>query len=158
VLNPRKLNPFISVFEPAGEDGYPRALYDKWTGEIDKGVVDYWKENYALRHILQRDWEPTGSKLEGKIHIYMGDIDTYFLEESNLLLEEFLESTSEPHYAGWFNWGRREPHCYTGTPEYPGQTAYERVLPRMMERIVSTAPPGADTTSWRYWAKAILFN
>ena len=67
---------------------------DKWTGEIDKGVVDYWKENYDLRHILQRDWEPTGSKLEGKIHIYMGDIDTYFVEESNLLLEEFLESTS----------------------------------------------------------------
>jgi len=46
---------FMSVYGPVGEDGYPRLLYDKWTGEIDKGVVDYWRENYDLRYILEQN-------------------------------------------------------------------------------------------------------
>lgn len=141
---------FMGVYGPVGEDGYPRLLYDKWTGEIDKGVVDHWRENYDLRHILERDWATLGPKLVGKIHIYMGDMDTYFLEEATRLLEEFLEGTTNPYYAGSFEWGERQPHCYSGTPEFPGQTAQQRVLPLMLERILRTAPPGADVTSWRY--------
>lgn len=140
---------FMSVYGPVGEDGYPKPLYDKWTGEIDKSVVSHWKENYDLRHILQRDWELIGDKLEGKLHIYMGDMDTYFLEEASLLLEDFLENTTDPPYRGWFDWGEREPHCYSGKPEYPGQTSYERVLPLMLERVIETAPPGTNTESWR---------
>ncbi len=73
---------FMSVYGPVSDDGYPRLLYDKWTGEIDKGVVEYWRENYDLNHILQRDWETLGPKLVGKLNIYMGDMDTYFLEEA----------------------------------------------------------------------------
>jgi enterochelin esterase-like enzyme len=141
---------FMGVYGPVGDDGYPRLLYDKWTGEIDKGVVDYWRENYDLRHIVERDWETLGPKLVGKIHITMGDMDTYFLEEATRLLEAFLEGTTNPHYDGSFDWGARQPHCYSGTPEFPRQTAYHRVLPKMQARILATAPPGADTTSWRY--------
>jgi enterochelin esterase-like enzyme len=141
---------FMSVYGPVGEDGYPRLLYDKWTGEIDKGVVDYWRENYDLRHILERDWSTLGPKLVGKIHVYMGDTDTYYLEEATRLLEAFLEGTTDPYYAGSFTWGERQPHCFSGAAEYPGQTAYHRVLPEMVERILATAPQGADVTSWRY--------
>jgi hypothetical protein len=141
---------FMGVYGPVGDDGYPRLLYDKWTGEIDKGVVEYWRENYDLRYILERDWATLGPKLVGKLHIYMGDTDTYYLEEATRLLEEFLESTTDPYYAGFFDWGERQPHCYSGTPEYPGQTSYHRVLPEMQARILATAPPGADTRSWRY--------
>jgi hypothetical protein len=141
---------FMGVYGPVGDDGYPRLLYDKWTGEIDKGVVDHWRENYDLRHILERDWETLGPKLVGKLHIYMGDMDTYFLEEATRLLEQFLEGTTDPYYAGSFDWGERQPHCYSGTPEFPGQTAYQRVLPLMLDRILATAPRGADVRSWRY--------
>jgi len=141
---------FMGVFGPVGEDGYPRLLYDKWTGEIDKGVVEYWRENYDLRHILQRDWATLGPKLKGKLHIYMGDMDTYFLEEATRQLEEFLEGTTDPYYDGSFTWGARQPHCFSGMPEFPGQTPYHRVLPQMMRRILATAPAGADVTSWRY--------
>ncbi len=141
---------FMGVYGPVGDDGYPRLLYDKWTGEIDKGVVEYWRENYDLRYILERDWATLGPKLVGKLHIYMGDTDTYYLEEATRLLEEFLESTRDPYYAGSFDWGERQPHCYSGTPAYPGQTSYHRVLPEMRARILATAPPGADTQSWSY--------
>ena len=141
---------FMSVYGPVGDDGYPALLYDKWTGEIDRSVAEHWRENYDLRHILERDWATLGPKLAGKLHVYMGDMDTYFLEEATRLLEEFLESTTEPYYDGSFDWGERQPHCYSGMPEFPGQTSYQRVLPRMRERILSTAPAGADVASWRY--------
>lgn len=145
-----QMDVFMSVFGPVGEDGYPRLLYDKWTGEIDEGVVEYWRENYDLRHILERDWNELGPKLVGKLHLYMGTMDTYFLEEATRLLEDFLENTTDPYYAGSFDWGEGEPHCYTGTPDAPDQSVYHRVLPEMESRLLSTAPAGADTRSWRY--------
>jgi len=145
-----QLDIFNAVFGPTADDGYPRPLYDKWTGEIDQGVVAYWRENYDLRYILERDWQTIGPKLVGKIHIYMGDTDTYYLEEATRLLEQFLESTTDPYYGGSFTWGERQPHCYSGDAEWPGQNVHQRVLPLMAAHLLRTAPRGADTTSWRY--------
>ncbi len=141
---------FMSVYGPMGEDGYPDPLYDKWTGRINPEVAAYWRENYDLRHILERDWATLGPKLVGKLHVYVGEMDTYFLEEAARLMEEFLEGTTDPYYDGWFEWGERAPHCFSGTAEFPGQTSYQRVLPLMRDRILATAPPGADVTSWAY--------
>jgi hypothetical protein len=141
---------FMGVYGPVGNDGYPRLLYDKWTGEIDHEVAEHWRENYDLRHILEREWDTLGPKLVGKLHVYVGEMDTFFLEEATRLLEQFLEGTTDPYYDGWFEWGERAPHCYAGEAEFPGQTPYQRVLPMMKERILATAPPGADVTSWGY--------
>jgi len=141
---------FMSVFGPVGDDGYPRLLYDKWTGEIDHEVAEYWRDNYDLRSVLETNWPEIGPELVGKIHMYMGDKDTYFLDGATELMETFLESTEDPYYDGSFTWGPGQPHCFSGFAEFPGQTSYERVLPLMLDRILSTAPPGADVTSWRY--------
>lgn len=144
----QQMDIFQAVYGPVNEDGYPRLLYDKRTGVIDKGVIDYWRENYDLRHILERDWPTLGPKLRGKLHIYMGDTDTYFLEEATLLLEQFLEGTNDPYYGGTVQWGKRQPHCWTGAPL--GQSSTEFVLPQMAAHITRTAPPGADVKSWQY--------
>jgi hypothetical protein len=80
----------------------------------------------------------------------MGDMDTYFLEEATFLMQKFLESTKDPYYAGSFDIGPRRPHCYSGMPEYEGQGSSSRVLPKMLERALKTAPAGADVKSWRY--------
>lgn len=141
---------FFSVYGPVGADGYPKLLYDKWTGVIDKSVAEYWKEHYDLRYILERDWKTLGPKLVGKLHLYVGEMDTYYLEEAAFLLQTFLEGTKDPYYAGSFDIGARAPHCYSGKAELPGQRAEQRVFPQMLERILKTAPPGADVTSWRY--------
>ena len=141
---------FFDVFGPVGDDGYPKLLYDKWTGAIDPSVAAYWKEHYDLRHILERDWKTLGPKLVGKLHLYVGEMDSSYLEEAAFLLQKFLESTKDPYYAGSFDIGERAPHCYAGAPEFPGQRAEQRVLPQMLQRILKTAPPGADVTSWRY--------
>jgi hypothetical protein len=140
---------FMAVFGPAGPDGYPKLLYDKWTGVIDKSVTEYWREHYDLRYIVERDWKTIGPKLAGKIHIFMGDQDTFLLEEATFKLQEFLESTKDPYYAGSFEIGKRQPHCYAGVPEFPGQRPEQRYIPKMIERMLMTAPAGADL-SWRY--------
>ena len=140
---------FMAVFGPAGPDGYPKPLYDKWTGVIDRSVAEYWREHYDLRYILERDWKTLGPKLVGKLHIFAGDQDTFLLEEAAFKLQEFLERTKDPYYAGSFDIGKRQPHCYAGTPEYSGQRPEQRYIPKMIERMLMTAPAGADL-SWRY--------
>ena len=100
--------------------------------------------------ILERDWKTLGPKLVGKLHLYVGEMDTYYLEEAAFLLQKFLEGTKDPYYGGSFDIGERAPHCYSGKPDFPGQRAEQRVFPQMLERILKTAPAGADVTSWRY--------
>ena len=143
-----------AVFSPVGPDGYPAPIWDKHTGEVDAEVAAYWREHYDLRHILARDWATLGPKLVGKLHIYCGDMDNYYLNNAVYLMEEFLESTSEPHYAGEVAYGDRAEHCWNGDPQNPNHLTRLRYntmyLPRILERIRESAPPGADLSSWRY--------
>lgn len=143
-----------AVYSPMGEDGYPLRIWDKKTGTINHEVATYWKENYDMRHILQRDWETLGPKLEGKLHVYVGDMDNYYLNNAVYLLEEFLDSTSKPHFAGQIDYGDRAEHCWNGdheNPNYLSRFRYNTMyVPKIMQRIEATAPEGADLTSWRY--------
>jgi len=143
-----------AVFGPVGDDGYPKPIWNKKTGEIDHEVAKYWKENYDLRHILERDWDTLGSKLKGKLHVYVGDMDNYYLNNAVYLLEDFLESTTDPYYSGVVEYGDGYEHCWTGAHDVPNSisrlTINQRFLPKMAEHITQTAPPGADTTSWKY--------
>lgn len=143
-----------ATYSPQGEDGYPVRIWDKMTGYIDHSVAEYWKENYDLRHILERDWDKLGENLKGKIHIYCGDMDNYYLNNAVYLMEDFLESTTEPYYGGEVLYGDRAEHCWNGDPELPNAITRLRYnsmyVPKIMKRIAETAPKGADLTSWRY--------
>ncbi len=143
-----------AVYSPVGKDGYPKRVWDKMTGKIDQDVAEYWKENFDLRHILERDWESLGPKLKGKIHIYCGDMDNYYLNNAVYLMETFLESTTDPYYEGVVDYGDRAEHCWNGDHERPNAISrlryHQMYVPNMMERIHKAAPPGADLTSWRY--------
>jgi hypothetical protein len=143
-----------AVYSPVGEDGYPEPIWDKKTGDIDPEVAEYWRENYDLRSILERDWETLGPKLKGKIHIYCGDMDNYYLNNAVYLMEEFLESTKEPYYDGEVDYGDRAEHCWNGDHERPNALSRLRYnqmfIPKIVERILETAPEGADLESWRY--------
>jgi hypothetical protein len=143
-----------AVYSPQGADGYPKRIFDKLTGEIDPEVAKYWKEHYDLRHILERDWEKLGPKLEGKIHVYVGDMDNYYLNNAVYLLEEFLEKTKDPYYGGEVKYGDRAEHCWNGDPENPNyltRLRYNTIyLNKILKRIEKTAPTGADLKSWRH--------
>jgi hypothetical protein len=143
-----------AVYSPVGPDGYPKQIIDKMTGEIDHEVASYWREHYDLNHILQRDWATLGPQLRGKLHIYCGSEDTYFLNDAVYLLEDFLKSTTNPPYEGEVKYGPRAEHCWNGDPNLPNYLSrlhYNTMyLPKMLERMQKTAPKGADLTSWRY--------
>ncbi len=143
-----------AVYSPQGDDGYPRRLWDKRTGDIDFEVAAHWRENYDLSHILQRDWATLGPKLEGKINVYCGDMDNFYLNNAVYLLDEFLESTRDPYYAGEVDYGDRAEHCWNGDHENPIWISRLRYnlfyMDRIVRRIEASAPEGADLTSWRY--------
>ncbi len=143
-----------AVYGPVGEDGYPAPIFDMATGEIDHKVAEYWRQHYDLEAILERDWAKLGPELAGKIHIYVGSDDTYFLNNAVYRMEDFLNSTKNPPYGGEVTYGPRAEHCWNGDPTLPN--AYSRLhyntmyLPKILEQIKKTAPAGADLTSWRY--------
>jgi hypothetical protein len=142
-----------AVYSPMGDDGYPKRIWDKKTGVIDKEVAAYWKENYDLRHILERDWKTLGPKLQGKIHIYTGDMDNFYLNNAVYLMEDFLKK-ADPPYLGEVTYGDRDEHCWNGDPDLPNAVSRLRYntmyVPKMLKRMEETAPPGADLKSWRY--------
>lgn len=143
-----------AVYSPQGDDGYPRRIFNKETGEIDREVASFWKENYDLRYILERDWATLGPKLQGKIHIYCGDMDNYYLNNAVYQMEAFLKKTRNPFYGGEVDYGDRAEHCWNGdheNPNYISRLRYNTMyLPRILKRIQDSAPKGADTRSWRY--------
>lgn len=142
-----------AVYSPMGADGYPMRIWDKATGVIDKKVAAYWRENYDLRHIMERDWKTLGPKLKGKIHIYVGDMDNFYLNNAVYLMEDFLKK-AEPAYQGEVTYGDRDEHCWNGDPTQPnsiGRLRYNSMyVPKILKRIEAAAPTGADLTSWRY--------
>lgn len=141
-----------AVFSPVGENGYPKSIWDKYTGEIDKEVAEYWKENYDLRHIMERDWDKIGEDLEGKIHLYCGDMDNYYLNNAVYLTEEFLEKTTSPYYAGEVMYGDRAEHCWNGDPDLPNYISRLRYntlyLDKIAKRLLETAPQNFNQQNW----------
>jgi putative esterase len=144
-----------AVFSPVGADGYPKPIWNKRTGEIDRSVASYWRENYDLVNIMQRDWEKgLGEKLRGKIHLYVGELDNYYLENAVYLAQEFLESTRNPKFEGVIDYGRRAEHCWNGDHTRPNAESrlryHQMFIPIAVERMRKTAPAGADLDSWNY--------
>jgi hypothetical protein len=97
-----------ATFSPRGPDGQPRAIWDARTGQIDAEVANAWKR-YDLRLRLAADWPRVGPLLRGKIRIWMGDADTYFLDSATRLFDEFLQA-AEPPADARIEFAPRQPH------------------------------------------------
>jgi hypothetical protein len=143
-----------AVYSPVGADGYPKPIWDKRTGAIDPAVAQHWRQHYDLSDILRRDWDRLGPKLRGKIHIYVGDMDNYYLNNAVYLVEEFLKSTTNPPYDGEVDYGDRAEHCWNGDHTRPNAISrlryHQMNAAKIVKRILASAPPGADLKSWRY--------
>ena len=130
-----------ATYGPVGPDGYPKRIWDKRTGVIDKSVAAYWKEHYDLRNILERDWRTLGPKVADKINVYVGDADSYFLNMGVRLLESFLKQATNPKWMGEIVYQPMAPHCW-------GPSLNE-LLPKMAAQVERHAPAGASR-GWRY--------
>jgi hypothetical protein len=97
-----------AVFGPRGPDRLPVPLWEAKSGKINRDVIEHWKK-YDLRLILEQHWAELGPKLRGKIHIWVGDADDYFLNNAVHLLHNSL-SKAQPTYEGRIEFGPRQGH------------------------------------------------
>jgi hypothetical protein len=140
----QQIDIWSAVWGPLGSDGYFKPAFNKRTGEIDPAVVQYWKEHYDLMFHLQKNWATVGPKLVDQLHIYTGDMDTYYLNNAVVELEQWMKTTQNPHYEGFFLYGWRKPHCWSG-PVTPAER-----LKEMAQHIKRRAPDGVQTSWWVY--------
>ena len=128
-----------AVFGPQGADGYPAAPWDKQTGVIDHAVTAAWKP-FDLSDYVSTHWSALAPDLTGKIHVYVGDADTYFLNDGVNLFDKAVSALT-PAAGAQFQYGRNEPHGYSPytTPQLFGV---------MADYLVAHAPTGTDTSGW----------
>ncbi len=115
-----------AAFGPRGDDGLPVPLWDERTGVINRLAAKHWKK-YDLRLVLERDWKDLAPKLQGKLHIWVGEADDYFLGNAVHRLDDFL-SKATPAYGGTIVYGQRQGHCWSGLTE-------QQMLEQMMETV-----------------------
>jgi hypothetical protein len=144
----QQLDIWSAVFGPVGDDGYFKPLFDKLSGEIDPSVAKYWLENFDLRHYLQQNWESgrnVGPKLVGKLHFFCGRRDNYYLNIGVEHMQDFLESTRTPYFAGTFNWGGGPDGGHGWRP-----FASDAELIRVMATHVERNTPAGRSRGWKY--------
>jgi len=140
----QQLEAWEAAYGPVGEDGYPKPLWDKRTGVIDHRVANYMRDHdYDLRYYLETHWSEIGRDLRGKIHLYCGDMDNYYLNLAVYLMEDFLKRTRDPYYEGSFEYGR--PMKGHWLP-----MSFGELIRMMAAHITENAPPGEDTQAWKY--------
>lgn len=75
-----QLASFDWVFSPRGKDGRPEPMFNRDTGEVDPAVVAYWRDHYDIAYRLAQHWPALKPDLDGKIHLYVGTADTFYLD------------------------------------------------------------------------------
>ena len=85
----RQVHSVEAVFSPRNADGKPRLLWDRKTGRVDLQTARTW-ENYDIRLVLERNWKTLGPRLKGKLHVFMGDVATFYLEGATIRLKKSL--------------------------------------------------------------------
>ena len=140
-----QLDIWSAVYGPVGEDGLFQPLFDKRTGKLYPEVAVYWRENFDLLHHLKTNWSSLGPKLVGKLHVYCGDMDNFYLNVAVKEMETWMRTTENPHYPGVFIWGDGAGHRFGR--EF--STEAERFR-RMAEHVLSTRPDGTAHPWWRF--------
>lgn len=148
-----------AVYGPVNAtDGYPARIWDKVTGKINHDVVDYWRQHFDLNKKLHREWPDIGHALVNKLKIYVGVMDSYYLNGAVYLMEQFLENTSHPYYNGTITYGVADgkgyEHCWSGSfnesVSMAWNTLNQRIVPEMARHVANSAPSDAELRFDKY--------
>lgn len=147
---------WMAVYGPKGADGMPVPLWDQH-GSINTTVAKHWRENYDLSFILARDWDQLSATLRGKLHVWVGSMDAYYLDAAVFLTENRLSGLHPPAHSDFrygSSRGRGYSHAWKGdittSAEVGDLTMHQRLIPVLVEGFLARAPKDADVTSWRY--------
>ena len=155
-LSGGQIGVWMAVYGPKGADGLPKPLWNA-DGDIDREVVEHWREHYDLSHIIERDWRHLAKPLRGKVHVWVGTMDAYYLDGAVFLTENRLAGLDPPADADFrygHSRGRGYSHAWKGDSKVSAEvgdlTMHQRLIPLLVEGFLARAPPGADVMSWRY--------
>jgi len=115
-----------ALYSPKGDNGLPKPLFDPYTGAIDPEVAKSWKK-YDFKKYAEANWSVLGPKLQGKIYIWMGDMDHFYLNTGTRGFDDFLKSTSNPKSDAIIEFTPMEGHC--------SLYSHKEVLLKMQKRI-----------------------
>jgi hypothetical protein len=141
----QQLEIWEAAYGPVGADGYPKPLWNKQTGAIDHSVALYMRDHgYDLTYYLKTHWPQYGNQWTGKIHVWVGDMDSYYLNLAVYDLEDVLKGMKNPPANAYFEYGRPEkPHGW--------QPMSNAELVRIMADFITRhAPAGEQTRTWKY--------
>lgn len=100
-----------ALFSPKGEDGLPKPIFNPINGIINKEVAENWKK-YDLLLYTSVNWPELGPKIQGKIHIWMGDMDNFYLNNSMRDFDDYLKNTVNPKSDADIEFTPMKGHCY----------------------------------------------
>ena len=107
----RQWGAWNAVYGPRGDDGHhPVPLWDATSGAIDHDVAAHW-EQYDLRLVLARNWARLGPELDGKLNIWAGEMDDYYLNDAVHLLDDFVRESGRSFNAR-ITYGAGQGHCW----------------------------------------------
>lgn len=112
----RQWGAWNAVYGPRGGDRRPIPLWDPVTGVIDRHAAAHW-EQYDLRVVLARNWATLGPKLDGKLNVWVGDMDDYYLNDAVHLLDDFVKGTG-PSFDARITYGPGQGHCWVPLSEW----------------------------------------
>ena len=118
-----------AVFGPKLEDGTPSTIWDPLTGKIDQSIAAQWTK-YDLRLYTEKNWQTLGPKLQGKLNIWMGDMDNFYLNNAMHLYQEMLNTQKEPVSNAEFTWVRGAGHC-----DYKQVPMLKKIMTQMQQKL-----------------------
>lgn len=117
-----------ALYSPKGANGLPKPIFDPISGDIDEDVAEHWKK-YDFMLYAEKNWAELGPKITGKVYVWMGDMDNFYLNPASRVFSEYLKTTSNPTSDAIFEFSPMEGHC----SEYSNK----KVLMQMAERLKS---------------------
>lgn len=101
---------FTALYSPKGDDGLPQPLFHPKTGEINPDVAEHWRK-YDLKHVVETNWETLGPKIQGKIWVWMGDMDEFYLNPAMRAFDEMLKKMQNPTSDAIIEFSPMSGHC-----------------------------------------------
>ncbi len=115
-----------ALYSPKGDDELPKPLFDPESGDIDSIVAEHWKK-YDMKLYAKENWAELGPKIQGKIYIWMGDMDNFYLNMATREFDNFIKTTENPSSDAEIIFTPLKGHC--------ANFSHRNILEKMAEKL-----------------------
>jgi len=115
-----------ALYSPKGDNELPKPLFDPESGDIDSIVAEHWKK-YDMKLYAKENWAELGPKIQGKIYIWMGDMDNFYLNMATREFDNFIKTTENPSSDAEIIFTPLKGHC--------ANFSHRNILEKMAEKL-----------------------